>query len=320
MQKLLRFSKSLNINLNVMSSCKLSKLFLINLLMMSSFAFPEAEFYGKLNLNIENTSSKTSQETDFKNNASRIGIKSSHLIAQSIKISFQIEAEIDPTDFKADGDKIFKERNSYIAISGNFGKLFTGTFDTAFKNTQLQIDLFNDTRADIKYILHGENRMNSMIGYTSPEIIKGFKITLNSISQSAGSYESFSADYLIKKIKTSFAVDNNTQGYKSERLAIMIPLKSIDIGILYQSSKKLSVDKSYSGHVISIKRNFLNKGSLYIQNAQSDMKITSGNQSSIGYSHKVNNATKIFVHYSKLTKDTNLDNITFASIGFAYKF
>ena len=50
------------------------------------------------------------------------------------------------------------------------------------------------------------------------------------------------------------------------------------------------------------------------------MKITSGNQSSIGYSHKVNNATKIFVHYSKLTKDTNLDNITFASIGFAYKF
>jgi|TARA_B110000914_G_C15482866_1_gene456562 predicted porin len=320
MQKLSRVRKVLNINFVVTYSHKLKKLFLINLFMMSSFASSEIEFYGKLNLNLENAESKTSQETDFKNNASRIGIKSSFLMSESIKISFQIEAEIDPTDIKADEDKVFKERNTYIAISGNFGKVFTGTHDTAFKNSQLQIDQFNDTRADIKYILLGENRMNSMIGYTSPYIIKGLKISLNSISQSAGSYESISADYSINKIKASFAIDKNAKGHKGERFAIMIPFQNIDIGFLYQSSKKPLVNKSYSGHVISIKRNFLNQGSLYIQNAKSNMKILSGNQTSIGYSHKINNTTKTFLHYSKLTKGTNLDDITFASIGFEYKF
>ena len=53
---------------------------------------------------------------------------------------------------------------------------FTGTYDSALKLGQLKVDLFNDTRADIKYILQGENRMNSFVGYESPELIEGMKV------------------------------------------------------------------------------------------------------------------------------------------------
>jgi predicted porin len=280
----------------------------------------DINFYGKINVSLEDVDSKDANETDFQNNASRIGIKGSYDLSSSLKLSFQIEEEIDPTDLRADGDKVFKERNTFIAISGDFGKLYTGTHDTAFKQSQLKVDLFNDTRADIKYILRGENRMNSFVGYVSPDLIDGLNISINSISQSTGNGESSALNYSKNDIKASFAIEQNIKGYDGKRFSVMLPLGEIDLGLIYQSSRKLSSGKSFSGHVVSMKRKISDKGSIYIQNAKSDMRIVSGKQNSIGYSHKINSSTKIFAHYSSLRKQDSNDNITFISTGLEYKF
>ena len=280
----------------------------------------DINFYGKINVSLEDVDSKDANETDFQNNASRIGVKGSYDLSSSLKLSFQIEEEIDPTDLRADGDKVFKERNTFIAISGDFGKLYTGTHDTAFKQSQLKVDLFNDTRADIKYILRGENRMNSFVGYVSPDLIDGLNISINSISQSTGNGESSAFNYSKNDIKASFAIEQNIKGYDGKRFSVMLPLREIDLGLIYQSSRKLSSGKSFSGHVVSMKRKISDKGSFYIQNAKSDMRVVSGKQNSIGYSHKINSSTKIFAHYSSLRKQDSNDNITFISTGLEYKF
>tara|TARA_B110001452_G_C15158241_1_gene402928 strand:- start:39 stop:950 length:912 start_codon:yes stop_codon:yes gene_type:complete len=280
----------------------------------------DINFYGKINVSLEDEDSKDANETDFQNNASRIGVKGSYDLSSSLKLSFQIEEEIDPTDLRADGDKVFKERNTFIAISGDFGKLYTGTHDTAFKQSQLKVDLFNDTRADIKYILRGENRMNSFVGYVSPDLIDGLNISINSISQSTGNGESSAFNYSKNDIKASFAIEQNIKGYDGKRFSVMLPLGEIDLGLIYQSSRKLSSGKSFSGHVVSMKRKISDKGSFYIQNAKSDMRVVSGKQNSIGYSHKINSSTKIFAHYSSLRKQDSNDNITFISTGLEYKF
>ena len=280
----------------------------------------DINFYGKINVSLEDLDSKDTNETDFQNNASRIGVKGSYDLSSSLKLSFQIEEEIDPTDLRADGDKVFKERNTFIAISGDFGKLYTGTHDTAFKQSQLKVDLFNDTRADIKYILRGENRMNSFVGYVSPDLIDGLNISINSISQSTGNGESSAFNYSKNDIKASFAIEQNIKGYDGKRFSVMLPLGEIDLGLIYQSSRKLSSGKSFSGHVVSMKRKISDKGSIYIQNAKSDMRVVSGKQNSIGYSHKINSSTKIFAHYSSLRKQDSNDNITFISTGLEYKF
>ena len=280
----------------------------------------DINFYGKINVSLEDEDSKDVNETDFQNNASRIGVKGSYDLSSSLKLSFQIEEEIDPTDLRADGDKVFKERNTFIAISGDFGKLYTGTHDTAFKQSQLKVDLFNDTRADIKYILRGENRMNSFVGYVSPDLIDGLNISINSISQSTGNGESSAFNYSKNDIKASFAIEQNIKGYDGKRFSVMLPLGEIDLGLIYQSSRKLSSGKSFSGHVASMKRKISDKGSIYIQNAKSDMRVVSGKQNSIGSSHKINSSTKIFAHYSSLRKQDSNDNITFISTGLEYKF
>ena len=300
------------------------KIFLtLSFVLISSFSnqvHADINFYGKINVSLEDVDSKNANETDFQNNASRIGVKGSYNFSPGIKLSFQIEEEIDPTDLRADGDKVFKERNTFIAITGSLGKLYTGTHDTAFKKSQLKIDLFNDTRADIKYILRGENRMNSFIGYVSPDLIDGLNVSINSISQSTGNGESSAFNYSKNDIKASFAIEQNIKGYDGKRFSVMLPLGEIDLGLIYQSSRKLSSGKSFSGHVVSMKRKISDKGSIYIQNAKSDMRVVSGKQNSIGYSHKINSSTKIFAHYSSLRQQDSNDNITFISTGLEYKF
>jgi len=300
------------------------KIFLtLSFVLISSFSnqvHADINFYGKINVSLEDVDSKNANETDFQNNASRIGVKGSYNFSPGIKLSFQIEEEIDPTDLRADGDKVFKERNTFIAITGSLGKLYTGTHDTAFKKSQLKIDLFNDTRADIKYILRGENRMNSFVGYVSPDLIDGLNVSINSISQSTGNGESSAFNYSKNDIKASFAIEQNIKGYDGKRFSVMLPLGEIDLGLIYQSSRKLSSGKSFSGHVVSMKRKISDKGSIYIQNAKSDMRVVSGKQNSIGYSHKINSSTKIFAHYSSLRQQDSNDNITFISTGLEYKF
>ncbi|MEJ6767739.1 MAG: porin [Gammaproteobacteria bacterium] len=301
----------------------MKKFLTLSFVLISSFSnqvHADINFYGKINVSLEDADSKNANETDFQNNASRIGVKGSYNFSPGIKLSFQIEEEIDPTDLRADGDKVFKERNTFIAISGSLGKLYTGTHDTAFKKSQLKIDLFNDTRADIKYILRGENRMNSFVGYVSPDLIDGLNVSINSISQSTGNGESSAFNYSKNDIKASFAIEQNIKGYDGKRFSVMLPLGEIDLGLIFQSSRKLSSGKSFSGHVVSMKRKISDKDSIYIQNAKSDMRVVSGKQNSIGYSHKINSSTKIFAHYSTLRQQDSNDNITFISTGLEYKF
>jgi len=123
--------------------------------------------------------------------------------------------------------------------------------------------------------------------------------------------------YSKNNIKAAFGVDQNVKGFNGERFSMILPIGTIGLGLLYQSSKKLSSGKSFSGHVVSMKKKITNKGSVYIQNTKSDMKILSGKQNSIGYSYKVNKSTKLFAHYSKLNGERDT---TFISAGAEYKF
>jgi hypothetical protein len=164
--------------------------------------------------------------------------------------------------------------------------------------------------------------MNSFVGYTSPEIVKGLKITLNSISQSTGSFDSYSLNYSRGSMKLAIASDSNGKGYDNQRIASTFPIESldIDVGVLYQSTKKLSTGVTEKGHLISLKRKVSDKGSVYLQAASSNIKLESGKQNSIGYTYKISKVAKVFLHYSDLESDKTSKNAEYVSVGFEYKF
>ena len=164
--------------------------------------------------------------------------------------------------------------------------------------------------------------MNSFVAYTTPELIDGLKVTINSISQSTGTFESYSVNYSTGSVKFAFALDSNGKEYDSTRFTTMFPIESlgIDVGLMYQSSEKISTGVSDNGHLLSLKKKVSDKGSVYLQTASSDIKLESGKQNSIGYDYKISKIAKVFFHYSDLESDKTSKNAEYVSVGFEYKF
>ena len=140
-------------------------------------------FYGRIAIDAQSISiDNNGTKSDIANNESKAGLKGSFLFSESSNLEFiyQIEYGFDPVYGKARGDDgTLKQRNTFIGLQTNFGTLFAGTHDSALKKSQLKVDLFNDVSADIKNILHGENRLEEFIGFTTPKYKDSISATFN---------------------------------------------------------------------------------------------------------------------------------------------
>ena len=113
---------------------------------------------------------------------------------------------------------------------------------------------------------------------------------------------------------------DSVKGYDNKRFASTFSLDTldIDVGVLYQTTKKLSTGISENGYVISVKKNVFEKGSIYYQTSSSDIKLESGEQEFMTTLIKFQKSSKVFIHASNLESDTK--NVDYISVGFEYKF
>ncbi len=180
-------------------------------LLISSTAMGMPKIYGKLNLSIDyDGGNGASTNSDLISNASRVGMKGDFEINDKLTGIYQLEYQVDVAN---NSSSTFKTRNSFLGITGNFGTIRVGTYDTPLKRAGLKADLFNDLRGDIKNITAGENRNSSFLGYESPELTKGLSLHLG-VSKGAY-YETTSC--LLHSPVTS---------------ALGQPLKCINLGII----------------------------------------------------------------------------------------
>ena len=288
----------------------------------------EPTVYGKLWISVESQDTASGTEVDMVSNASRLGIKGSMDFGEGIEAIYQAEYEIDPVDGTADEskDRTFKQRNSFVGLKGSVGTIFLGKHDTATKKSQKKIDLFNDLAGDIKNILQGENRMNDLVGYTTPKI-NGFSATFNAIKgteglgdDSIGDSTSTSISYDSENFYIALAFDSELKGYDSTRLTLQIPFNRSQLGIMFQDSKKLSTGVEEDGYVISFSQKVGDKGTLKFQQAESDMKLDSGKQFSFGYDYKLSSKAKAFFFFTALSGDNTSKEKEITGIGFEYKF
>jgi len=145
--------------------------------------------YGKANLtlnkyNLENLDKAGDAQTNQNNwkmesNASRIGIKGDLDVSSGLKAVYKLEYEAFlNSDGKGDNGSDFKQRNTYVGLQGDsWGTLVFGRHDTPLKLSRVDIEAFHDMPiADANYILVGENRLNSVVLYSSPTFA-GFALT-----------------------------------------------------------------------------------------------------------------------------------------------
>ena len=237
------------------------------------------DWYGKVFVDYQSTSNDINgNKTDVNNNASRFGIKGSFLLSDNskLKLVYQAEYQFDPVDGKARGDDgTLKQRNTFIGIQTDLGMLFAGTHDSAFRKSQLKIDLFNDLAADIKTILRGENRMNNLLGFTTRTSKKGISVTFNaikgsteSVNNSARDSTSVSLNYKTKSFYAAISIDSKLEGYDSTRLTLQLPWDKTQLGIIYQDTEKLSTGIKEDGYVVSLSYKVRKKGLIKVQQVE----------------------------------------------------
>ena len=285
-------------------------------------AFAKNSIYGRFDIALSSEDTLSGSFTDVKSHSSRLGFKGSQTFDNGVSAIYQYELQTDPID----GDPTFKQRNSFVGIKGSYGTLFLGTHDTALKKSQSKIDLFNDLAGDIKNILQGENRMSEFIGYTTPTLGDGFSATFNAIKgteeedNSIGDSTSVSLNYKTKSFYAAIAFDSELKGYDTTRISFQVPLNRTQLGFIYQDTKELSSGLEEDGYVLSLSQKIGKKGVFKIQLAESDMKMGSGKQTSIGYDYKLCEKAKAFIFYTDLSGESLSKEKEISALGFEYKF
>ena len=303
---------------------KIKGFFLLIILLLTFSVQTDTTVYGKLFITLESQEINTGTELNTENNESRLGIKGNIELKRELEVVYQAEYEVDPVDGTADesNGRTFKQRNTFVGIKGSLGTLFLGTHDTAFKESQDKIDLFNDLTNDIKNILEGENRLSELVGFKTPVFGNNFSATINVIKEKDGldDASSFSLRYKTRNIYAALALDSKVEGYDSYRVSFQIPLNKAQLGLMFQTSKEVNTGNKEEGYVVSLSRKITNKGTIKLQLTESDMKLVSGKQTTFGYDRELSKKAKIFIFYTDLSSSMVEKERNATAVGFEFKF
>ena len=130
----------------------------------------DATLYGKAHMVIQNNDVDSGSSSDgdvwsVDSIDSRVGIKGSEDLGDGLKAVYQFEFKINHDNGDGLGD-----RNQFLGLAGGFGTVLLGRHDTPLKMAQGKFDQFGDVTGDIKGVIPGEDRVDNVIAYVSPDM------------------------------------------------------------------------------------------------------------------------------------------------------
>lgn len=281
------------------------------------------DFYGKLNLTVQNANEDGNSFSEVKSNASRVGIKGKGELNHGLTAIYQVEYETNPDDGDKDG-KTFTQRNTYAGIKSDFGTVQVGLFDTPLKKLQKKVDLFNDLEGDIKNVItKSDNREENSVQYTSPKFaglqLKVDQIASEDKTSARKDATSTSLTYTQGNYYVGVAYDSKVEANTTDVLRAVAQAKvaGAQIGVLWEEQDK-DGDKS-EGWLLSAAYK-LGGVKLKAQHGESEINNAEGaNTTSLGADYKLGKGAKAYVYYTendfRAKKDTN-----YAGVGIEYKF
>ena len=197
----------------------------------------DGKLYGKVNVSVVNSDSGSDDTWKLNSNASRIGLKGSTQVSEGLTVFYKTEFQV---DVDGDSDEVFKQRNIYAGLKGQYGSLLAGKNDTPTKLAQKKIDLFNDLEGDIKKTFAGENRMSNIVAYTTPKY-GNFSATYAVMPSEAdnGSLSdatSYSVNYSKGDLYVAVAGDSNVKGADLLRVVSQYKVDAWQLGLMYQEN------------------------------------------------------------------------------------
>lgn len=305
----------------------------------ASGAMAEVDVYGKANVSFELVEEGDASTTELVSNASRLGFKGSETINESLEAIYQLEYEI----YIDDADT-FKQRNIFVGLRGGYGQVIVGHFDTLLKAAQRKVDLFNDLRGDIKYVVSPhENRAGNTIQYTTPDVLGGFQAAVALMSSEVEDVDDGKSAALAWAnehfyIAGAMEQDVEFQGAEAMRLVAQYNRGGLQLGALYEQTDADFLDDSVAAYMVSAQYK-VNDWAFKVQHGASDayldidyLELTgtpfafeNGETTSVGADYKLSKTAKLFGFYTVESADEDafgndvLDN-SYAGIGMELKF
>lgn len=138
-------------------------------------ALADVSIYGRAHVSVDFLDDGADySETNLSSNSSRLGFKGSHEINPDLKAFFQIEQQINFTTGASSGGTDFATRDTFVGLSGNFGAIQLGRFDSPFKTARGPFNIFGDQVGDMNNLARVTNgrldeRYDNTIQYTTPK-------------------------------------------------------------------------------------------------------------------------------------------------------
>ena len=279
------------------------------------------EFYGKVNLSIQNTQEGDASTSEVVSNASRVGAKGQLKLNHGLTGVYQLEYE---TAFD-DGDKggqTFEQRNIFAGIEGGFGRLVAGHFDTPLKKIQKKIDLFGDLEGDIKSVItSNDNRKSNQVLYKTPTL-EGLVATIAHIAsedETVNDGTSSSLTYTRNKFYAAIAYDTDVEknGIDVTRLVGQYSIAGITLGGLWETQQQNGDNQD--GWVYSVAYKATDSTTLKAQYGESDIVKDNAETYSLGLDYKLAKKAKVYAFITDEQYDVNGSN-QYYGVGTEFKF
>ena len=280
------------------------------------------EFYGKINVSVQNTQEGDTSVSEVASNASRLGVEGKINLKHGLQGVYQAEYETQVDDGDK-GGQTFSQRNIFAGIKGNFGQVIVGQFDTALKKAQKKIDLFNDLEGDIKSaITDSDNRKKNSVQYNTPKIA-GLVATVAHIaseSEAINDGTSSSLTYSNKKYFAAIAYDTDVN-VDSDVLLIVgqYTIADLTLGGLWEQDNRQGSDNDNEGWVYSAAYKLTSDIKLKAQYGESDIVKDDAKTYSLGADYKLAEDAKA---YAFITDEEFGDNSSneYYGVGLVYSF
>ena len=294
---------------------------------LSFNALAEVDIYGKANVTVQSSDDGEGSFTEIKSNASRFGLKGSEKISDGLEAVYKFEFQVDVSDAdsKGDDDNI-SARNQYVGFKGGFGQVVMGRNDTALKQAQGKLDLFNDLEGDIKNTFKGENRLGNSVSYASNSY-EGFKVLASFIAEDdVDAKNGYSValtygDAGLKKsaVYAAIAADSEVNGYDVVRATVQGKIEDFRLGAMYQTQEKVDGSAEADGYLVNAAY-LMGSNTFKVQYQTMDFDDSDDKSAvSVGVDHKLNKNLKVFGFYSSFDMDNNVDQ-DYLGLGMEYKF
>ncbi len=290
---------------------------------LSFSAFADVHVYGKANVTVQSSDDGDESFTEVKSNASRIGFQGSEKLREGLEAVYKFEFQVNVSD---DSKDTFTSRNQYVGLQGSFGQLVIGRNDTALKQSQGKLDLFNDLEGDIKNLFKGDNRLSDTVTYSSNDF-NGLKVLATYVAEKDSEGENGYSlaltygDSGLKKSKlyASIAADSEVNGYDVIRASLQGKVADIKLGAMYQKQEKVDGTGEADGYLVNAAYT-LNSNTFKLQYQTIDFKDGDNNSAiSVGVDHKFTKNIKLFGFYSTYDLESDVDQ-DYIALGMEYKF